>query len=115
MISLKTLITITPLEDAMRKKLLSELPTLSEEKQLEISRICWDTLLTQYEYKVQKVREDALYEAALGKKTYSQESVEKMEDAIMQELAEKLQTEGEQGNLGDVREELTKIRGDKKK
>ena len=112
MISLKTLITIAPLEEAMRQKLLDALPNMSEDKKMEISELCWNALTMQYDMKIQAIEQTALYEAGVGKKTYSLDNVEQKKNAILDELAKKLQESGETGALQDAREELTQIQED---
>lgn len=109
MITLKTLVTIAPFSNEMQTKLLELLPTLSDEKKVEITELCWEMISEQYEIDVQFATQNALLEMASGQKHYSEEDLLKIADDRMVALAERLETKGEKGVLLDVRTELAKI------
>lgn len=110
MISLQSLITLAPFSEEMKQKLLKELPTLSEGKQFELTRLCWSTIIQKADLQIQQDREQMLLEVGLKKREYSEEEMQKIEENVYSALAQKIQEVSDKSSLEDVKDKLEEIR-----
>lgn len=93
----------------MQEKLITAIPKMSEDRKRDLVITCWDLIAQQCEMKVQFARENALTEVAMGKKTYTEEDFNRMENEVFAELAGKLQSTEDTGNLEEARKAMELI------
>jgi len=111
MISKKTLISIAPLKEETKNDLLQKLETMEEEKQMAIVDLCWDLISSEFLTKLGFTRQNMMLEMASGEKTYTKEDFDKVEEDMFSELLQKLDAEGNDEKIDEVRKQLEEHSG----
>lgn len=91
MLDLKNLISITPVPEEIKQQLIASAET-SADKKFEIENFCWETILSDVELKKQSRIAQIMDEIEQGKRKYSKEDIEKVDEEVFNEMS--LQMEG---------------------
>ncbi|MFH2061922.1 MAG: hypothetical protein ABIJ43_02970 [Candidatus Beckwithbacteria bacterium] len=89
-ISLKQLVTITPLNNKTKQKILDALPTMSESQQFLVSTQCWQAISMSYQVLVKAKQDQMFDEMVKGKTTYEKKDFQNAENEIFNKLLVKI-------------------------
>lgn len=106
MISLKNLILTTPIGEEIRKELLEEMDTFSDDKKYEISNVCWSLISSEFLTNLNLKRQKMLTEIAKGEKTYNKDEFSQIEKDLFNELAQKLEATDTDAKIEEVKKQL---------
>ncbi len=107
-VSLKTLITVAPFDNETRSQLLAKLDSLNDDQKFRLSSACWTSLSQQFQarYKARVAQE--LLDIREGKKQFSKEEMQQIEQNLYQEFAKLLSSAETEEGIEEVRQELQK-------
>lgn len=106
MISLKNLILATPIGEEMRKELLEEMDTFSDDKKYEISDVCWSLISSEFLTDLNLKRQKMLIEMAKGEKTYNKDEFSQVEEDLFNELAQKIEAVDNDAKIEELKRKL---------
>ncbi len=89
-ISLKQLITITPLNNKTKQKVLDALPTMSESQKFLVSTQCWQAISMSYQVLVKAKQDQMFDEMTKGQATYEKQDFVNAENEIFNKLLVKI-------------------------
>jgi hypothetical protein len=106
MITLTQLLTVAPFSDNDRAQLMATLPSLSEERQQELSNICWDLILKQYQANYAFTLQQQAIKAATTQDSTAIQPAQEVEDELVLDLQKKFAAAGSNVVLQEVRQQL---------
>lgn len=109
-ITLETLLKVSPMNESIRSQLLEKLNTLSDDQKFRLSTACWTALSLQFEARYKAKVAEAMLEIQEGKKTYTKEDFERMENELYTEFAKLLKSAESAEEITTVRQELEKYK-----
>lgn len=89
-ISLKQLVTLTPINNQTKQKALKALPNLTESQKFDLSKTCWNSISLNYQILVKKKFDQMFEEMAAGKTNYTKEDFTNAENEIFNKLLVKI-------------------------
>jgi len=89
-LTLKQLVKITPVDEKIKKRVIEEEASLTDDQKYRISRICWRLLSLIFKSKLREKREEMFKEMAEGAVEYGQDDFKKLEDEVLADLLIKL-------------------------
>lgn len=89
-VSLKQLVTITPLNNKTKQKTLKSLPTLSETGKFKLSQICWKAISLHYQVLVKEKIDQMFKQMAMDEASYEKQDFVNAENEIFNKLLVKI-------------------------
>ena len=89
-ISLKQLVTITPLNNKTKQKVLDALPSMSESQQFLISTQCWQAISMSYQVLVKAKQDQMFDEMTKGEANYEKKDFTNAENEIFNKILVKI-------------------------
>lgn len=107
-LQLNQLIKMANLSADVKKEALESLQKLTERQKIDLSQICWESIVRTFENKARFEYDRMLEEMANGEKNYSPEDFRRIDDKMIAEMLKSIDYENSQVKLSEVKIELQK-------
>lgn len=102
----KKIISILPMDEAIRAKLLEEFDSYDEVKKTAVSKLLWDTYDLLYEFKLQQNLQLAMMKAQKNEETLDEDFYARVHEKTESEMTKESLISGEGNELEHIRSKL---------
>jgi len=107
-VDLKTLLSVSPLDNATRTQVFEKLNTLNDDQKLQLSSACWSALAMQYQARFDFKKTQIISRITQGEKLDLRTEIDKISQELDKEYATLLSSAENEEQIGQVRQELSK-------
>ena len=107
-VDLKTLLSVSPLDNATRTQVFEKLNTLNDDQKLQLSSACWSALAMQYQARFDFNKAQIISRITQGEKLDLKTEIDKISQELDKEYATLLSSAENEEQIEQVRQELSK-------